>query len=61
MIVPEDAANNLTFDVDPHVWLDPIIAQKIVEKISYQFEKLDSSNRKIFHKRRDELLNKLQV
>ena len=61
MIVPEDAENNLTVDVDPHVWLDPIIAQKIVEKISYQFEKLDSSNSKIFHKRRDELLNKLQL
>ncbi len=61
MKVPENEENNQTVDIDPHVWLDPIIAQKIVEQISDQFAKLDSSNRRLFHKRKDELLNKLQT
>ena len=61
MAVPKNEENNPTVDADPHVWLDPIIAQKIVAEISDQFEELDPSSKQLFHKRKDELLNKLKL
>jgi len=61
MVVSENEENNLTVDVDPHVWLDPIIAQQIVEKIADQFAELDSPNKKLFQKRKGELLKKLNI
>ena len=61
MAVPKNEENNPTVDADPHVWLDPIIAQKIVAQISDQFEELNPSSKQLFHKRKDELLNKLKL
>ncbi len=47
--------------VDPHVWLSPILAQRMVDKISAGFIKVDPQHRDYYQHRAQELKIKLQV
>ena len=45
--------------IDPHVWLDPPLAEKMVEKIAQEFERVDSANAEYYRSNADALTSKL--
>jgi zinc transport system substrate-binding protein len=44
---------------DPHTWLDPVMAKKIVQKISQSIEALDPPNASLYQERAHALLTQL--
>ncbi len=46
--------------LDPHVWLDPVLAQKEVESIQAAFEKADPANKEDYKKNADAYIAKLK-
>ncbi|WP_276357635.1 metal ABC transporter substrate-binding protein [Cohnella caldifontis] len=46
---------------DPHVWLNPVTAQKEVEAIEAAFEKADPANQADYRKNADDLIAKLKA
>jgi zinc transport system substrate-binding protein len=47
------------FNVDPHIWLDPIICIKIIKKIENAFSRADPSNSSYYKKNASEYISKL--
>ena len=47
------------FNVDPHIWLDPIICIKIIKKIENAFSRADPSNSSYYKKNASEYIAKL--
>jgi zinc transport system substrate-binding protein len=47
--------------LDPHIWLDPKLAQKEIATIAMAFEKFDNTNRVFYEKNAISLKNKLDV
>jgi len=47
-------------DTDPHIWLDPVLAQKIVEEIKSELIKIDPDNSELFTKNANQLQEKLK-
>lgn len=45
---------------DPHIWLDPVLAQKIVDKIAQSFMQKDPQNKEIYQANAQAYKNKLQ-
>jgi len=48
-----------TVGADPHIWLDPKLAQKIVDKITASLTQIDPSDSKTFQSNHDILIAKL--
>ena len=46
-------------DVDPHIWLDPVICMKIIKKIEDAFSRADPSNSSYYKKNASEYIAKL--
>lgn len=46
---------------DPHIWLSPVMAQKMTEVILAEVQKIDPANASIYKKNADELIAKLQA
>lgn len=44
---------------DPHVWLDPILSQKLTERIYQQIITIDPNNRSFYHNRFELMTNRL--
>lgn len=47
-------------EMDPHVWLSPVLAQKEVENITAQIVKQDPDNKEYYEKNSKEYIAKLQ-
>jgi zinc transport system substrate-binding protein len=45
--------------IDPHVWLDPVLAKKEVQKIAQAFIKVDSANKTFYESNEKNLENRL--
>lgn len=45
--------------IDPHVWLSPVLAQKMVDRIAQGFAQADSKNKDYYNANADALKNKL--
>lgn len=48
------------FVIDPHLWLDPVLAQKQVELIRDQLIQFDAAHRLVYEQRADAYLGKLR-
>jgi zinc transport system substrate-binding protein len=46
---------------DPHIWLDPVLAQKMADNIYLELVKLNPKAKKDFKKNHDQLINDLQT
>ncbi len=55
------AAEGLTTQNDPHVWLDPILAKKEVEVIIQAFIKVDPMNKNYYEQNAKQLQEKLDI
>jgi len=47
-------------EVDPHVWLDPVLAQQIVQRIASEMAEIAPQHREAVFSRRDALIGELQ-
>ncbi len=47
--------------VDPHVWLSPVLAQKMVDRITTGFISVDPNNRVYYQTRADKLKDQLNI
>lgn len=47
-------------ELDPHIWLDPVLAQKQVEIIRDKLIEIDSQNKDFYTKNSDNYINKLK-
>ncbi len=64
LTVSDGIARNTVFEdnkkeVDPHVWLDPVLAQQIVQKIENSYEALSPENALYFKQNAQNLSDKL--
>jgi len=55
----ENSSNQNKHFFNPHLWLDPLNAQKIVQLIAAELIKLDPENRTSYQKQADQLIEKL--
>jgi zinc transport system substrate-binding protein len=56
----EKKSNEAEKVMDPHVWLDPVLAQKEVQSIQTALEKADPANKDIYKKNAEAFIAKLQ-
>lgn len=55
----ENTADTEHPDIDPHIWLDPVLAQEQVQTIAAELIAKDPKNKNIYTKNKDALITKL--
>ena len=58
-LTTQQVTENGETGTDPHVWLDPPLAEKMVDKIAQGFEQVDPANKSYYQANADSLKNKL--
>ena len=58
-IINQTVADDGSTILDPHIWLDPVLAEKIVEKIKIGLEQADPTNTTYYDMRAEGLKSKL--
>lgn len=58
--LPEEGESHDEKELDPHVWLDPVLAQQEVEAIRAGLEKADPAHKDVYKKNADAYIAKLK-